>query len=87
MKANGNGRDSLEKRVADLESELKVVRAELATLRDRHGWRAFVGTHANSPFYDEMVREMERISDEERAAAQVEKKPKVKARRVAASHG
>ncbi|MBC8116533.1 MAG: hypothetical protein H7062_19245 [Candidatus Saccharimonas sp.] len=85
MKANGSGRGSLEKRVEDLEMELKEVRSELAAMQDRSGWRGFVGTHANSVLFDEVIQEIERSSAEELAAAQTEEKPKHKTRRVATS--
>ncbi len=91
MKVSSNGRHSkngaasLEERVAQLEAEVERLKSS-QPIATGQGWQSIVGSHADNPFFEQVVREMKRERDEDYAQARREarktRKPQSK-RRVA----
>ena len=92
MKAQSNGRhakngnSNLEERVSRLEAEVKSLMAHQERPSEKQGWQAIVGSHADSPAFDAICREVERLRAEDYAHAAKETKPVAK-RRTAKSKG
>lgn len=61
----------LEERIARLEEELTLLKAEWAGSERpaTTGWRALAGSHEGSPFFEAMVKHMRRHRREDYAAA------------------
>lgn len=81
-----NGRASLEERVSRLEAEVEGLVAQQEQPSEKQGWQAIVGTHADSPAFEAICREVERLRVEDYARAAKETKPGVN-RRTAKSKG
>lgn len=92
MKVQSNGRQkkgdhaNLEERVSRLEAEVECLVAHQKPPSEKQGWQAIVGTHADSPAFEAICREVERLRAEDYARAAKQSKPVAK-RRVAKSKG
>ncbi len=77
-----NGRASLEERVSRLELEVECLVAHQKQPSEKQGWQAIVGTHADSPAFEAICREVERLRAEDYARAAKETKSSAKRRTV-----